>query len=439
MPSVKSITQTTLRNIEPTGQIQYIRDDSLRGFGIKVTARGKASFFVEKRVRGGRTVRQLIGDIELISLSDAKLEAQTLLYRLSRGEDVARSAKIEAAPLNSLAKTLDTYIVMRTATKMKASTAHKYRQQISYLFSDWLTIPVNAISMSMVEERYQKLRKANKSENYVNSAFRTLKAILNSASIIPNPVDQAMKHWSISLASTAKCTFLRSDEIKQLIDNYILGTLFIDAKAPQLEAFLLFILLTGCRKSEALNLTWADVTTKEITFRNTKNHLDHTVPNFGMISDVLNVCRHETNSSSERVFALTEDKLKKRLKAQREAGKLGNWTTHDLRRTFAEHSQLAGFYPHQIALALNHSPTDITRKSYLSGKLAKLSQLRNMYEVYQSQLLSYFHGGIDDAKVSPQYLGSRLDGVFEKSIMDIFPNYYRHHLGEEFMTQLDQS
>lgn len=436
MPSVKSITQTTLRNIEPSGKIQYIRDDSLRGFGIKVTALGKASFFVEKRVRGGRTVRQLIGDIELISLSEAKQNAQTLLYRLSRGEDVARSAKIEAAPLNSLAKALDEYILMRSTGKMKASTAHKYRQQISRLFSDWLTIPVNAISMSMVKSRYTKLLQENKSVDYVNSAFRTLKAVLNSASVTPNPVNQFTKHWTTSLASTAKGTFLRSEEIKPLIENYILSTLFMDDKTSRLDAFLLFILLTGCRKSEALNLTWADVSDRELTFRNTKNHLDHTIPNFGMVTDVLNACRYETNVPNDRVFALTEDKLKKRLKAQREAGKLGNWTTHDLRRTFAEHSQLVGFHPHQIALALNHASTDVTRKSYLSGKLAKLSQLRQMYGAYQSQILSYFHGGIDDDKVRPEYTGSRLDGVFERPLMDIFPSYYRHHLGDEVMTKL---
>ena len=84
MPAIKSITQTTILNIRPSGQIQYIRDESLRGFRIKVTAKGKASFLVEKRVHGGRTVRKLIGDTDLISLREAKQEAQGLLLRLSK-------------------------------------------------------------------------------------------------------------------------------------------------------------------------------------------------------------------------------------------------------------------------------------------------------------------------------------------------------------------
>ena len=121
MPAIKSITQTTILNIRPSGQIQYIRDESLRGFGIKVTAKGKASFFVEKRVHGGRTVRKLIGDTDLISLREAKQEAQGLLLRLSKGEDVVRTAAIEAAPQGSLVKALEHYIAIKSANKLRAS------------------------------------------------------------------------------------------------------------------------------------------------------------------------------------------------------------------------------------------------------------------------------------------------------------------------------
>jgi len=53
-----TITQKTIAKIEPTGAVQFVRDSSLTGFGIKVTAKGKASYFAEARVKGGRTVRK---------------------------------------------------------------------------------------------------------------------------------------------------------------------------------------------------------------------------------------------------------------------------------------------------------------------------------------------------------------------------------------------
>jgi hypothetical protein len=251
MPAIKSITQTTILNIRPTGQIKYIRDESLRGFGIKVTAKGKASFFVEKRVHGGRTVRKLIGDTELISLREAKQEAQGLLLRLSKGEDVVRTAAIDAAPQASLVKALEHYIAIKSANKLRASTASQYKRQINHIFKDWLTMPVNAISSSMVADRYTRLLKQGKSSNYINSAFRTLKAVINSTGISPNPVKQATAIWNISLSSEPKSTFLRASEIRLLVKQYMLSHLFQPITHMDLYGFLVFILLCVFRGDPA--------------------------------------------------------------------------------------------------------------------------------------------------------------------------------------------
>ena len=425
MPTNNSITQATLQNIKPTGKVQFIRDASLSGFGIKVTAKGKASYFAEKRVRGGRTVRKQIGDTTLLSLKEAKQEAQELLLRLSKGEDVVKTAVIEAAPQHSLAKLLDRYITIRSAKKLKASTAAKYKQQITRLFDDWLTMPIDAISASMVEDKYTRLLKAGKSVNYINSAFRTLKAVINSTGVTTNPVTKASRIWALSLSSEPKNTFLRSGDIEKLLGDYAGFVWASDPTFPDLHAFLIFVLLTGCRKSEALSLTWENVTDREITFKDTKNHSDHTIPNVGLISDVINYRKHSNLQSGERVFLMTDDMLKTRLKKARERGDIGSFIVHDLRRTFAEHSQLAGFYPHQISLALNHSASDVTRKNYLAGKLAKLSNLRSMYTVYQNQLISYVNGGNDEVGIAKDYNGGNAKGTLEQRLLSSFPEYYR--------------
>ena len=122
---------------------------------------------------------------------------------------------------------------------------------------------------------------------------------------------------------------------------------------------------------------------------------------------------------------MTDDMLKTRLKKARERGDIGSFIVHDLRRTFAEHSQLAGFYPHQISLALNHSASDVTRKNYLAGKLAKLSNLRSMYTVYQNQLISYVNGGNDEVGIAKDYNGGNAKGTLEQRLLSSFPEYYR--------------
>ena len=425
MPLVKSITQSTLNKIEPTGKVQFIRDESLRGFGIKVTAKGEASFFVEGRVRRGRVIRRQFGSVELLSLREAKTEARELLLRLSRGEDIARTAKIEAAPQDSLTKTLERYVSIKTTSKkMKESTAAKYRQQIKSLFSDWALMPVNAIPSHMVTDKYAELVKSGKSVDYVNSGFRTLKALFNHAGVTPNPVSETGKRNGVSFSSAPRNTFLRSDQIRELIASFGQSAWLADPNSPDLQSFLLFILLTGSRKSEALNLRWKDVNGREITFLNTKNKRDHTIPNVGMITDVLASRRRSDAKPEDTVFLLTEDRLKTRLKKAREKGFIGDWTTHDLRRTFAEHSSLAGIDLHQIGMALNHTPVGVTTKSYLGGNLAKLSSLRRMYQLYQGQLMSYLMGGNDEQGIDADYIGEDENGIFQDQIVAAFPNYF---------------
>ena len=42
------ITQRISANVEATGTRYFVRDTNLTGFAIKVTAKGKATFIVEK-------------------------------------------------------------------------------------------------------------------------------------------------------------------------------------------------------------------------------------------------------------------------------------------------------------------------------------------------------------------------------------------------------
>jgi len=84
------ITQRLISSLTATEKIQYVRDQKLRGFGIKVTAKGKISYFVEARVKGGRAVRKNIGDVYLLDLETARLKARTALVELKSGVDIGR-------------------------------------------------------------------------------------------------------------------------------------------------------------------------------------------------------------------------------------------------------------------------------------------------------------------------------------------------------------
>ena len=422
MNTKTKITQRTLLSIEATGAIQYVRDSELQGFGIKVTGKGKATYIVEARKRGGRNIRHQIGLVDLVSLEEARIKARDALLRLSQGEDINHTKRVEKSPHDSLAKTVERYIINK-GPKLSKSTVTTYKSAIEKNFKDWLHMPVSAISEELVLQRRTQMLGSGLSENYVNKAFRTLKAVLNISRLPFNPVSEAYKDFGLSLQSSAKDTFLEGADIVQLMENYAFENMF-RAKGHDIFAFLMFLLLTGCRRSEALHLTWSDVTDEAITFRNTKNKRVHTIANIGMISDVLDQMQM-TNANDPRVFNMSADQCRRKLAKISDKFR---FTAHDLRRTFAEHANLAGFDDHAIGQALNHQSSNIT-KSYRQHQLGKIIQLRSLYTAYQRQLAYYWQvngGKIEQAPDAYDGIKSK-QGFVSNDILAHFPKYLALH------------
>lgn len=376
-----NITQVTISRLRASGEIQYIRDQSLTGFGIKVTARGKASYFAEARVRGGRSVRKTIGRVDLIPLDDAKVEARALLLELSRGIDVARIPPTPPPQDDSLQVVFDSYI--RNRVTLKASTIYDYQQVMRKCFADWLPLSVTAITRDMVGIRYRVLI-ADKSESYVKKGMRTLQAILNSSDLTTNPVASFLRVSGTTTSSVARHRFLRSGEIQKVLE---LGR-EEDGTANRFGELMTFYLLTGCRRTEALSLKKTDYVDETITFRETKNGRIHQIPAYGWIKPIIEGAI--ASSDTDMIFPYSISRFRTKLKRfQDHLGLEEHWTTHDLRRTFAEHCQLTGLDVNVIASALNHSPSGITQNYYLGGGLAKLEMLRDVYAKLQRQYRAY--------------------------------------------------
>ena len=390
-----TITQKTIAKIEPTGAIQFVRDSSLTGFGIKVTAKGKASYFAEARVKGGRTVRKNIADVDLLPLDDARNEARAMLLQLKQGVDLGKLPPPAPRADNSLQHVLDQYFVTRVG--LKETTKLDYRKVMRNCFSDLMPLDVSMITPTIIAKQYIRLIKEKPSQAYAQKALRTLKAILNSSGLTFNPVSQFIKESGVATVSDPRTRFLRSQEIARIAefsrdDKYANPYPGKDAPFCQL---LMFYLCTGCRKTEALSLlkTDYDQVNKQLTFRETKNGRPHTIPVVGTIKDALE--RAIENSNSDKIFDYTDRTVRTKLDKTKAALGFDDWTIHDLRRTFAEHSQLIGVDVPLIASALNHTPTGITATAYLGGGLAKLSMLRDVYERLQCQYGMYWEEGPD--------------------------------------------
>jgi len=391
MPTIwERITQTTLNNLKATGSIYFIRDNDLKGFGIKVTAKGQATYIVEARIKGGRTTRISLGSVDLLSLRDAKQDAVVQLLRIKKGEDVQRTIAEEKSSHDTLRVHLDTYLATKPLAK---GTADGYQNVMNAFFKDWMTMPVEAISEKLVQDKRSKLKKRGLSDDYINRGFRTLKLILNTAELPhQNPVSKFYKKWKLSLQSTNKHHFLLQDQIVEIINGFTneCAGWRVSGDKP-IYSFLMFLILTGCRKSEALDLVWNDVTDERITFLETKNQRKHVFPNIGMITDVIEQMRMYGDEPHNRVFRMTYSILRN---AFDPINKEMKFVLHDLRRTFAEHANLCGYDDNMIGMALNHKTVSFQRRTYMSGELAKTELLKDMYLKYQKQLAYYLYENV---------------------------------------------
>lgn len=163
--------------------------------------------------------------------------------------------------------------------RLRPTTLRNYHQRLHGYLSDWLKLPLRELTKEMVEARYVSIQ----GDAMANSTFRTLRALINYATqkyedsdgealIKKNPVGRLteVRAWR---RDRRRKTVIYPDQFPaffkgvEALDNALM------------RDYLLLLLFTGLRRSEALNLTWNDIDldARIITLPTTKNGEEHFV------------------------------------------------------------------------------------------------------------------------------------------------------------------
>lgn len=355
--------------LEKGGQIIY-RDSELMGFCLRVGAKTKI-YFVEAKLRR-KTLRVTIGRHDVFSLDEARIQAKIYLANIARGLNPLDAEKSRKALRVTLSEVLDEYIKIRV--NLKPSTIEDYRRTFKQYLGDWMNKPLMDVTKDMVEAKFKKI--GEDSPAMANKTMRNFRAVVNYAML---KYEDTNGNSIFKVNPVNRLTQLRAwyrvNRRNTLIKNYELAAwyqavmnLTNDSIAPNRETirdFLLFLLFTGLRRSEAANLTWSNVDFKDKTFivKNTKNHDDHILPLTTFLFDML--VRRKTQSTSAYVFPNETDKggLKEPKKQIRnvvnESGV--SFSSHDLRRTFITIAESLDIPAYALKKLLNHRmSTDVT-------------------------------------------------------------------------------
>jgi integrase len=221
------------------------------------------SFIVQRDLPGRKSRRITIASVAEMTLERARKEAAELLIGMRKGEDpkAKRKAAREEAERNALTlrRALDSYLAARK--DLRPASVRTYGIAVSLYLSPWLDKPLRDITADMVEAKHQELHEEiaakgrNEGKGAANLAFRTLRMLWNHAAerdpTMPrNPVNRLRRSWYPMHARTG----MVSAEDIPAFHRAVMAL----PNAIQRD-YLLLLLFTGLRRTEAATLTWNDV------------------------------------------------------------------------------------------------------------------------------------------------------------------------------------
>jgi len=382
MPRLK-ITKANVKEIvKPvSGQVDYF-DTELSGFGVRAT-KETLTFFVRSRQRGTNKKPFIpIGVFGLFTTEQARAVAKDYLQRLAAGDDPHPDRQKQLFTL-TVADLHRQY--MSTKKTLAPATIRQYIAWMENHFKDWLTLPADTITGSMVLERMEQLEIVNGKVQAIN-AVKLLRSLfrfglaLHPGVIQRNPVDGVRevreRDWAKKKRRT---TFIKPEDLPvwfKAVNAY---------DNPKGRDYMLVLLYTGLRRNEAARLKWSDIDFKRKTFtftpekkRGEKPEDDQvTMPMSDQLYKVL-LKRRAVGYENEYIFPgkhpspflSNPDNYKRDIIAATGV----QFCFHDLRRTFITIAESLDVPHYSLKALLNHSMGNDVTGGYIQITTERLRE-----------------------------------------------------------------
>ena len=350
-------------------------DDDVKGFGVRVTAGGARSFILNYTTRGGRERRHTIGafDEETRKTTDARNEAKRLKRLIEDGGDPLGDIEEErAAP--TVADLIERF-EKEHLPRLRATSQADYRRMIANHIGPHFGQHVKVADVRF--EDIDRLHRRITAAGHLHRANRVIAVLSKMFSLAvrwhmrpDNPakgIERNTEHH--------RRRYLQSEELIRLTQAL--------ATYPDQEAAnaIRILLLTGCRRGEALAMRWADIDLAAGKWSkppsSTKQKEFHEVPLSAPTRQLLaeirdaQASRNPKRPLGEFVFpgfgeSGHRTNLKRPWRQLCKAASITALRLHDLRHSYASQLASAGASLPLIGALLGHSnPTTTSRYAHL--------------------------------------------------------------------------
>lgn len=348
----------------PAGKNQELHYDlKLPGFGVYVTQKGVKTYFVDGNTNGERT-RRKIGRHGVIFPDAAREEARQILLGMSKGETPTKRIS------KSLNMILDTYLETRTSgqgRQIKGKTKEGYEWLRDTVLADWHSKPIKQVNEEFVISLHAKLTK-ERGPVCANNALRFMRASMNFAEILPNPV----------LVLSRKALWNPEKKRKGFIKKFGVAAWIEQAELLDgwMKGAILMLLFLGLRKNEVLTLKQSQIKDRCVVLAEgeTKNSDEHIVPMgpylWARIKPLLDGSHYLFQSSKSQEGHIVD--------VRKSLAKLGeDITVHDLRRTFVSHLNALEPAPskYTIKRLMNHRAREDITDDYIQIEIPTLRKV----------------------------------------------------------------
>jgi integrase len=372
-PRVK-LTARSVRNLPgpAQGRERVYRDQQQPGLALVVDRRGRRTFIVTGRTTSGRTYRLRVADALAVDLGDARRAARAILGAAACGRDPGHERRAERAARRAARRPPADERSAQSSMREAVSAFLRARERDLRPASWWsYRSALERLALPVLGERpIAEIERADIDRLHaaVTSSSGPIQA--NRLRSILSGVFSFAERQGLVATNCVRGSILHRERDRERVLSPDELRRFLEAARarPDVAGRLIeFLLMTACRKGEALAARWRDFDLDGASWgkppSSTKSGRTHRIPLSAEAVELLLALG--PGSPEARVFGISGSTLQRAHHAVcREAG-IDGATLHDLRRTAATLLCAAGVPMPTLGRLLGHAPgSTITTRIY---------------------------------------------------------------------------